>query len=94
MKSSVEPPIELDLSTQRYILQQQLRAQRQQIIEQFNLNGDATPHFPRSATMRFLCGRTGTKLLTEVILRKVGMRYPSAIANAYSLMRLFVNKKI
>jgi hypothetical protein len=87
-------PVELDLSTQRYVLQQQLRAQRQQIIEQFNLDAEARPHFPRSATMRFLCGRAGTKFLTEVMLRKFGVRYPGTMANLYSLVRLFANKKI
>jgi len=90
----MKPEVELSLSTQRYVLQQQLRAQRQQIIEQFNLAGEAVPHFPRSATMRFLCGKTGAKLVTEVILRKLGMRYPGAMANAYSLVRLLGNKKI
>lgn len=87
-------PIEPSLSAQRYILQQQLRSQRQQIIAQFRLDGDAPPHFPRSATMRFLCGRTGTKFLTEVVLRELGVHYPGAMVNMYSLVRLLMNKKI
>jgi hypothetical protein len=87
-------PIELSLSAQKYILQQQLRTQRQQIIEQFRLDENATPHFPRSATMRFLYGRAGKKFLTEVILRKLGVHYPGVMVNAYSLIRLLVNKKI
>jgi len=89
MNSSIEP----SLSEQRWMLQQQLRAHRQQIIAQFRLDEDPTAHFPRSATMRLLCGRTGTKFLTKVILRKLGVGYASAIVNAYGLVRLLVNKK-
>lgn len=90
MRQPIEPASELSFGTQRYMLQQQLRAQRQQIIEQFNLDSDpATPHFPRSAIMRFLIGKSGNKLVTGFILRKLGMRYPGMLANAYSLMRMF-----
>jgi hypothetical protein len=89
MSSSNEP----SLSEQRYILQQQLRSHRLHIIEQFRLDEDPASHFPRSATMRLLCGKTGTKFLTKVILRKLGVGYASAIVNAYSLVRLLVNKK-
>ena len=84
---------EVSLGTQRYLLQQQLRAQRQQIIAQYNLDAAAVAHFPRSATMRFLCGRTGMRLLTEIGIRQLGVRYPSLMINAYTLYKLFVNKK-
>ena len=86
-------PTEPSLSEQKVILQQQLRSQRQQIIKQFRLDEDASARFPRSATMRLLCGKTGTKFLTKVILRKLGVGYASAIVNAYGLVRLLVNKK-
>ncbi len=86
-------PIAPGLSAQRCLLQQQLRAQRQQIIAQLCESADAAPHFPRSATMRFLTGRAGLKILTELAVRQLGIRYPGAMANAFTLMRLFVSKK-
>lgn len=85
-------PIEPSLSARRCLLQQQLRAQRQQIIVQLCESADAAPHFPRSATMRFLSGRAGLKILTELAVRQLGMRYPRAMANAFTLIRLFANK--
>lgn len=85
-------PIEPSLSARRCLLQQQLRAQRQEIIAQLDASDDAEPHFPRSATMRFLSGRTGLKILTELAVRQLGVRYPGVLANAFTLMRLFTNK--
>lgn len=85
-------PIEPSLSAQRHMLQQRLRVQRQEIIAQLGASTDAEPHFPRSATMRFLSGRTGLKILTEVAVRQLGVRYPGFLANAFTLMRLFTNK--
>jgi len=85
-------PIEPSLSAQRHVLQQRLRAQRQEIIAQWGASADTEPHFPRSATMRFLSGRTGLKILTELAVRQLGVRYPGVLANAFTLMRLFTNK--
>lgn len=85
-------PIEASLSARRCVLQQQLRTQRQEIIVQLCATADAEPHFPRSATMRFLSGRAGLKILTELAVRQLGVRYPGVLANAFTLMRLFTNK--
>jgi hypothetical protein len=85
-------PVKPSLSAQRCLLQQQLRVQRQQIIVQLCESADAGPHFPRSATMRFLSGRAGLKILTELAVRQLGARYPGVMANAFTLMRLFANK--
>lgn len=84
-------PIEPSLSAKRCLLQQQLRTQRHEIIVQLCASADAGSHFPRSATMRFLSGRTGLKILTELAVRKLGLRYPGVLANAFTLMRLFAN---
>lgn len=85
-------PIEPSLSARRCLLQQQLRVQRQEIIAQLGVPDDNEPHFPRSATMRFLAGRTGLKILTELAVRQLGVRYPGVLANAFTLMRLFTNR--
>ncbi len=81
--------IEPSLSARRCLLQQQLRAQRQLIIAQLCESAAAGPQFPRSATMRFLSGRTGLKIVTELAVRQLGMRYPAVLANAFTLLRLF-----
>jgi len=86
-------PVEPSLSAQRCLLQQQLRAQRQHIIEQLCESSAAGQQFPRSATMRFLSGRTGLKLLTELAVRRLAVRYPGIFINAFTLLRLFKNKK-
>ena len=78
-----------DLALQRCLLQQKLREQRQYIIEHLCVSADTPPHFPRSAAMRFLSGRAGFKVLTEIAVRYVGARYPGATANVFTLMRLF-----
>lgn len=90
MSLSVEP----SLSAKRCLLQQQLRAQRQQIMEQLCESAATGSQFPRSATMRFLSGRTGLKILTELAVRQLALRYPGVLANAFTLMRLFKNKNL
>ncbi|WP_331351024.1 hypothetical protein [Cellvibrio sp. UBA7671] len=85
-------PVEPSLSARRCLLQQQLRLQRQQIIEQLCESAAAEQQFPRSATMRFLSGRTGLKLLTELAVRQLSVRYPGLLVNAFTLLRLFKNK--
>lgn len=85
-------PIETSLSARRCLLQQQLRAQRQEIIAQLSAAENTEPHFPRSATMRFLSGRTGLKILTGLAVRQLVMRYPGVLANIFTLMRLFKSK--
>lgn len=85
-------PVEPSLSAQRCLLQQQLRMQRQQIIIQLCESAGTEPHFPRSATMRFLSGRTGLKIITELAMRQLAVRYPGVLANAFTLLRLFKNK--
>ena len=85
-------PVEPSLSARRCLLQQQLRAQRQQIIVQLCESAEAGPQFPRSATMRFLSGRAGLKILTELAVRQLGVRYPGVLANAFTLLRLFKTK--
>lgn len=85
-------PVEPSLSVQRCLLQQQLRVQRQHIIAQLCESAAAGPQFPRSATMRFLSGRAGLKILTELAIRQLGARYPGVLANAFTLLRLFKNK--
>lgn len=85
-------PVEPSLSAQRCLLQQQLRAQRQLIIAQLCESTAAGPQFPRSATMRFLTGRTGLKIVTELAVRQLAMRYPGVLANAFTLLRLLKTK--
>lgn len=85
-------PIAPTLSAQRCLLQQQLRVQRQQIVLQLSESTNAEPQFPRSATMRFLASRTGLKLLTELAVRQLGLRYPGVMANAFTFTRLFSSK--
>lgn len=85
-------PVEPSLSAQRILLQQQLREQRQHIILQLSGSAVAAPQFPRSATMRFLSGRIGLKIVTELAVRQLAVRYPGILANAFTLMRLFKNK--
>lgn len=85
-------PVEPSLSAQRCLLQQQLRMQRQQIITQLCESASTEPHFPRSATMRFLSGRMGLKIVTELAMRQLAIRYPGVLANAFTLLRLFKSK--
>lgn len=85
-------PSETSLSARRSLLQQQLRAQRQEIIAQLSASDNTEPHFPRSVTMRFLTGRMGLKILTGLAVRQLVMRYPGVLANIFTVMRLFKNK--
>lgn len=85
-------PVEPSLSAQRCLLQQQLRVQREHIIVQLCDSATAVPQFPRSATMRFLSGRMGLKIITELAVRQLAVRYPGVLANAFTLLRLFKNK--
>lgn len=80
------------LSAQRCLLQEQLRAQREEIVEQFFTPSEARVQFPRSVTMRFLSGRFGLKILSGLVVRKLVMRYPKVLANAFTLLRLFNTK--
>lgn len=85
-------PVETSLSARRCLLQQQLRAQREEIIAQLNASDSAEPQFPRSVTMRFLSGRMGLKILTGLAVPQLVMRYPGVLANIFTLMRLFKRK--
>lgn len=85
-------PTETSLSARRCLLQQQLRAQRQEIIAQLNPRGETEPHFPRSMTMRFLSGHIGLKILTGLAVRRLVMHYPRVLANIFTLTRLFKSK--
>lgn len=85
-------PEKPSLSAQRCLLQEQLRAQREEIIAQFCKAPETDPQFPRSVTMRLLTGRVGLKILTGIALRQLVVRYPKVLANAFTFMRLFKSK--
>lgn len=84
--------VEPSLSAQRCLLQQQLRVQRQEFILQLCESDTAAHEFPRSATMRFLSGRPGLKIVTELLLRQLGTRYSGVLAHGIKRqLAYFVN---
>lgn len=85
-------PAEKNLIAQRFVLQQQLRTQRQEIIEQLTASTKTEASFPRSRIMRFLSGQMGLKILTGLAARHLVARHLGILANAFALLRLFKNK--
>lgn len=86
-------PTQTSLSARRCLLQEQLRTQRQAIIARLTKADNAESQFPRSATMRFLSGRIGLKILTGLAVRHLLLRYPKALVNVFTLMQLFKKQK-
>lgn len=73
-----------ELNAQRSALRRSLEQQRQQMIQQWCLvdaRGVVVDpgHFPRSATMRFLCGSKVTTLLSQIVAWQFGRHYPSFV---------------
>lgn len=69
-----------DLDAQRVALQRELAQQRQQLLQQWrpvNDQGEAInqEHFPRSATMRFLCGRKASGMVSKLVVWQIGRRF-------------------
>jgi hypothetical protein len=81
------------LQEQRHLLQKQLRAQRQCILLRLDSAADASEHYPRSMTMRFLSGRTGLVFLAELASWRLGSHYPGAVFAAQKMMRMFFRTK-
>ncbi|AQT60408.1 hypothetical protein [Cellvibrio sp. PSBB023] len=69
------------MDAQRNALRRQLEQQRQLLKRQWcpvDDQGVAVDrgHFPRSAAMRFLCGRKATTLLSQIVAWQFGRHYP------------------
>lgn len=69
-----------DLDAQRAALQHELAQQRQQLLQQWHpVDDQGEPinqgHFPRSATMRFLCGRKATGVVSKLVVWQIGRRF-------------------
>jgi hypothetical protein len=72
------------MDAQRSALRRELEQQRQQLIQQWCLVnaggvGVDQEHFPRSATMRFLCGRKAATLLSQLVAWQFGRHYPGFV---------------
>jgi len=83
----------VSLEEQRHLLQQQLRAQRQHILLQLDPPSGISDHYPRSMTMRFLSGRKGLVLLTQLAAWRLGSHLPAAILATKTFIKLFSAKK-
>jgi len=86
----VSPKHELtadELDAQRIALQAELAHLRQRIIQEWcpaaggvggaNSSVANQAHFPRSATMRFLCGRKVATMLSQLVAWQFGRHYPT-----------------
>lgn len=86
-------PDTLTLAEQRDELRRQLREQRALIVKQLG----PEPHpdavrFPRSATMRFLTGRAGFGMLSQIASWKMGS-HPGMMIAAQAATRYFLKRK-
>jgi hypothetical protein len=69
-----------NLAAQRLHLQHLLRLQRANIADQIAGEKGQNAHFPRSATMRFLTGRSGLSLVAGILIQRLYRRYPGTLA--------------
>jgi hypothetical protein len=83
----------ISLQEQRHSLQQQLRAQRHHILLKLSAAADTSDQYPRSKTMRFLTGRTGLVILTELASWRLRSHYPDALFAVQKLIKMFFDAK-